>query len=330
MPHGGATRTDGLGHTGRSADSPTEVSATGWKQILKRVIGQIREDNVGLMAGGVAYYAMLSLFPALAAIVMIYGLVADPQQVSETMGSVLEALPRSAAGLVEGQLQDVASTSSGALGIGVVITILTSLWSASAGMKGLIGGINSAYDERESRSFVPLRGLALGLTLGAIVGLLVAIALIAVLPNILEALGLDALQPLVTWGRWPLLALLVVGALAVLYKVAPDRDDAELEWVSPGSIAATVLWLLGSAAFSIYVSNFGSYDQTYGALGGVIVLLLWLFLTGFVVLLGAELNAEAERQTAADTTVGATEPMGQRDADAADELAGTTDSMNGE
>ena len=331
MASGAATRADGdASAQGRDADAPSEVPAGGWKDILKRVMGQISDDNVGLMAGGVAYYAMMSLFPAIAATVMIYGIVADPQQVSDTLGSFLEALPSSASSLVETQLQDVASSSGGALGFGAVITILTSLWSASAGMKGLIGGINTAYDETETRSFVPLRGLAIGLTVAAIVGLLVSITLIAVLPNVLETLGLGALQPLVTYGRWPLLALLVMGGLAYLYKLAPDRDNPEFKWVTPGSIVATILWLLGSAAFSIYVSNFGSYDETYGALGGVIVLMLWLFLTGFIVLLGAELNAEAERQTAVDTTVGSNEPIGHRDADAADEVAAGTDTSNGE
>lgn len=304
---------------GADAASPRDIPSPGWKRILKRTIAELKNDSVGLMSAGVAFYAMLSLFPALAAMVMIYGLVADPQQVSQNISEFLGALPESGRELIQKRLTEITRRSQGELGFGVVVTLATALWSASSGMKGLISGINTAYDEREHRSFFPLRGLALALTLGAIVAAIITLTLIAILPAVLGAVGLGALEPVLDIGRWPLLALIVIAGLAYLYKIAPDRDDAKFRWVTPGSVVATILWLIGSALFSLYVSNFGNYDETYGSLAAVIILMLWFFLTGFIILFGAELNAETERQTFLDTTEGSPDPPGRRGADAADD-----------
>jgi membrane protein len=216
----------------------------------------------------------------------------------------------------------VASASGGALGIGLVVSLLAALWSASSGTGNLLKAINIAYDEDESRGFLKVRGLALALTLGAIVFLLLTLALVAVVPVVLNVLPLGPVGTILAQVlRWVLLVALVVAALAVTYRIAPDRDQPRFSWVTTGSLVATVLWIIGSIAFSLYVNNFGSYNKTYGAIAGVVVLMLWLYLTSYIVLLGAEVNAESERQTRADTTRGASAPMGERGAAAADELA---------
>jgi membrane protein len=192
----------------------------------------------------------------------------------------------------------------------------------------MIGAINAAYDEKESRKFFRLRGLALLLTIGAILFLLLAVGLIAVLPPLLENLGLgDTGRTVASVFRWPVLALGFALALAVLYRVAPDRDDAEWRWISPGAIVATILWLVGSFLFSIYTANFASYNETYGSLGAVVVLMLWLLLTAYAIIGGAELNAEIERQTVRDSTQGRDRPLGRRDATAADTVGATAEEI---
>jgi membrane protein len=202
-----------------------------------------------------------------------------------------------------------------------VISLVAALWSASAGIQALIKGLNIAYDEQETRGFVKLRGLALLLTIGGIVVVLGAIALIAVLPAVLSSMGLGRAGELaISIARWPALIVLVAVALAVLYRLGPDRANPRYRWISWGALAAVVLWVAISAGFSYYVSNFGSYGQTYGSLGAVIVLLLWLWLSALAALIGAELDGEIERQTARDTTTGPERPRGERDATVADTL----------
>ncbi|MFA9430818.1 YihY/virulence factor BrkB family protein [Egicoccus sp. AB-alg2] len=304
---------------GRDAGSPTDIPGSGWKSIGKRVVTELKNDHVSLLAAGVAFKGLLALFPAIIAAISIWGLVADPAQIQQQMANLTGALPADAAGLIEGQMTQVAETGSGALSFALVVSILIALWSASGGMAGLIEGCNAAYDEVDQRKFPIKRGLALALTLGGIVFLLIALGLIAVLPGVVDQLGLGQAGELaIRVAQWPLLAVLVIGALGVIYKVGPDRDSPQFKWASTGAIVATVLWLIGSALFTLYVENFGNFGETYGAFAGIIVLMLWLFLTAFVVLLGAEINAEQERQTLRDTTVGAEEPIGRRGAHAAD------------
>lgn len=306
---------------GRSASSPREVPARGWKDVALRVKDEVKTDQVPLLAAGVAFYAMLALFPALIAVVSVYGLVADPADVQRQITSLTSALPESAASLIGDQLSSIVNSQSSSLSWGLALSLGGVLWSVSSGVQGLIKGLNVAYDEDESRGFVKLRGLALLLTLGAIVGAIAALGLIVVVPIVLRAVGLGAVgEWAVRIGRWPLLALLVAVGLAVVYRYGPDRHSPRWRWVGPGAAIATVLWILGSIGFSVYVNNFGSYNQTYGSLGAVIVLLLWLFLTSFVVLLGAEIDAELEHQTARDTTVGSERPLGRRDAYVADHV----------
>ena len=310
---------------GREADRPSEIPPRGWFAILKRVKAEVKEDNVTLLAAGVAFYAMLAIFPAIIAVVTIYGMVADPDQVATQVGEFTKGLPSGADELLTEQLNNVVNAGDRALSIGLAVSLLAVLWSVSGGVQGLVKSLNLVYDERETRGFVKLRGLALLLTLGAIVVVVVALALIAVFPGVIDGLGLGAAGELAaSIARWVVLALLVLTALAVVYRFAPDRANPRWRWVSWGAVVALVLWLLGSVGFSWYVDNFGKYNQTYGALAAVIILLLWLYLSAFAVLLGAELDAETERQTARDTTTGPERPPGERDAEVADTVGDST------
>lgn len=307
---------------GVDADRPTDIPAAGWKQILLRAYRETKQDNVPLLAAGVAFFAFLSLFPALIAGVSLYGLVADPAQVQEQIKSLSSALPQATAQLLTDQVREITGQSSRSLGVGLVLSVLAALFTASGGVANLMKAVNLAYDEPETRGFVKLRATALLLTVCAIVFLAVAVGLVAVVPVLLDGLGLSGVgRVLVQVLRWVGLVVFVLVALAVVYRYAPDRDNPRLRWVGLGSVVATVLWLLGSAAFSFYVSTFGSYSETYGTLAGVAILLLWLFVTSFVVLLGAEINSELEQQTAKDTTQGPERPMGERRAVKADTVA---------
>jgi membrane protein len=305
---------------GRGADTPQEIPAKGWKDIAKRTLKEVKADQVPLLAAGVAFYVLLALFPAIIAGVSIYGLVADPQTVRDQINQLAETLSPETAKLIGQQVQQVTSSAGGALGLATVIGILTALWSASSGMKALITGVNLAYDETEGRKFVKLRGLSILMTLGAMVLLAVALTLIVGFPAVPDSWP-TPLQWTAAILRFVLLAVLLMAGLAALYRYAPDRDKPKWGWASPGSVVATVLWVLASVGFSIYVNAFGNYNKTYGALAGVIILMFWLYLTAFVVLVGAELNAEMELQTAKDTTAGPEKPMGEREAHAADRVA---------
>lgn len=319
-PYPGEPGVPGL--PGSDADTPAQLGKQGWKMVVKRAWKETKDDNVPLLAAGVAFYAFLALFPGIIAMVTLYGLVADPATVQEQIEGLSRALPPETATLMADQLREITSTDSSSLGIGLVVSLLAALFSASGGVQNMMKAINLAYDEQETRGFVKLRGTALLLTLGAVVFLVVSIGLVAVTPVVLDRLPLGIVgEALGHVARWVALVVFAVVALAVLYRYAPDRDNAKLVWVGVGSVAATVLWVVGSAGFSLYVSNFGKYGKTYGALAGVVVLLLWLFLTSYIVLFGAEVNAEAERQTAKDTTQGPEKPMGERRAVAADSVA---------
>jgi membrane protein len=310
------------GRPGEQAELPTQIPAKGWWQVTRRAFKESSKDNVGIMAGGIAYFGFISIFPALIAGISLFGLVADPETIANQGEGLLAALPQEAQPLIRDQLTAVAATSGGALGFSLILSIVLALWTASGGVGNLMAAINVAYDEEESRGFVKRRGTALVLTFGAIIFVLLTLALVAVIPVVLGALNLGTfIDVIVQIIRWVLLIVLVIAALAIVYRVAPDRDAPQLKWTSVGALVAAALWVLGSVAFSLYVNNFGSYNKTYGALAGVVILLLWLYLTSYIVLLGAEINAEAEKQTQKDTTTGDPVPMGERRAEAADTLA---------
>jgi membrane protein len=306
-------------YPGAGADQPKQIPAKGWLQVTKRAWKEAKTDQVPLLAAGVAFFSFLSLFPAMIASVMLYGLVADPQTVQRQAEELSQALPRDAASLITGQMESIVDSPQQGLGIGLAIALALALWSASGGVGQMLSAINIAYDEEESRGFVKRKALALLLTLGAILFVVVAVTLIAVAPVVLDAIfPSGAIRVLLEIARWVGLLVAVAVGLGILYRFAPDRDNPKFSWVTIGAAVATVIWLVASLGFSLYVDNFGSYGETYGALAGVVVLLLWLWITVYIVLLGAEINAEAEQQTVKDTTVGPTKPLGERDAVKAD------------
>ena len=311
---------------GREAERPQDIPLAGWKDVLRRAWKQTGEDNISLVAGGVTYYVLLALFHGLATLVSIYGLFSDPAQVQKQIGAMSGVLPADAQKLIGSELQSLVHASGGALGIGAVIGFLVAFWSASRGMSGLMTALNIAYEEKERRGFIRLNLMALALTVGLILGGLIAIGLVAGAPAVLNAVGLGAITRwLVYILEWPVLIVLVMAALAVLYRYGPSRERPRWQWISPGAAAATLLWLLGSIVFTVYVAHFGNYNKTYGSLGAIIVMLTWLYLSAYAVLLGAEINAEAERQTRRDTTEGPPQPIGQRGAKAADTLGPSAD-----
>jgi membrane protein len=304
---------------GRDATTPTDIPPPGWKDVLARTAAEAKSDQLVLLAAGVAFFGLLALVPGLVALVSLYGLVADPADVSRHVGDLLGAAPGEVRDLVREQLEAVTTRDDASAGVGAAVGLLVALWSASSGMKHLIDALNAAYDEEEGRGFVKVRALSLLLTVAAVLFVVGAFFAVAIVPALVEG-------PL-SLLRWPLLAVAFMAALATLYRHGPSRDEPEWRWTSAGGVVATVLWLAASALFSLYVSEVGSYGETYGSLGSIVVLMLWLFITAAVVLLGAELNAELERQTRYDTTEGRDRPMGERDAYAADTVGPTAEQV---
>jgi membrane protein len=307
---------------GRNADRPSDIPAKGWKNVAKRVKDRIKSHHLVLIAAGVAFYAFLASVPALVALLSIAGLVLSPERAREVMTDLLEAAPEEVRELLASQLEAVAGASGGALSFGLVLSLLGALWAASTGMSNLIEAVGITYDEDDDRGFMKRRGLALLMTLAAIVFLTIAIAGIAVLPAVLNAFDLpDGMRWLVNLLVWPVLGMALAVGLAVLYRVGPDRRNAGWRWVTWGAGVAVVVWILASVGFQLYVANFANYNEMYGSLAAIVVMLLWLFISLLAVLIGAALNAELERQTAHDTTDGERRPPGRRGATAADEIA---------
>jgi membrane protein len=286
---------------GHGAHSPEQIPAPGWKGVLRRTWAEMSENNLFLVAGGVTYSMLLALFPALAALVSIYGLLSDPATIEKQVSALSGVLPEQSQQMISQELHQLASASSSSLGIGAVVGVLFALWTASRGMSGQMTALDIAYEEQEGRSFFRFNLVAVLLTLGAIVGGIVAIVLVAVVPAAVQFIGLSStVKWLVLLLEWPLLAALVLFGLAVLYRFGADRKQARWRWLSPGAIAALVLWLLASVAFTVYVSNFSNYTATHGSLGGVVILLTWLYISSLAVLLGAVVNVQTERQAGRD------------------------------
>lgn len=307
---------------GRFATSPVAIPPRGWWAVLKRVWQQNNEDNLGVLAAGCAFYTLLAIFPAMTALVAIYGIYADPADVGGQLATAAPLLPPAAFQLISERLNALTSTGATQLGWGAAFGIALALYSAMAGTKAVFSALNIVYEEREKRSFFAFNLQALVFTLGSILALIVTLSLVVGLPAVLGLVGLDRLVDLVLrLTRWPLLAALVMLAISVVYRFGPSRRAARWRWISPGAVFATLLWIVASIEFSWYVANFASYDKTYGSLGAVVILLLWLWVSTYVVLLGGELNAELELQTARDTTVGRDDPVGRRGAFVADNVA---------
>jgi membrane protein len=293
-----------VGEGSEPADHPGELSASGWKAVAKRVVQRVKAERVPLNAAGVAFFAFLSTIPAMIALVSLYGLVADPADIERRVNDLGAALPAEARDLVVQQLEGITAASGGALGLGLAISLGVALWSASSGMGYLIEALNVAYRRTESRGFLRKRLVSIAFTVGALLFAAVTISVITALPAFLSSAGITGVvRWAISLAVWPLVGVGLVVGLAVLYRYGPDREpEARWWWVSPGSVFAVVTWLVASIGFQVYAGNFGSYNETYGSLGAVVILLTWLLLSALVVLVGAQLNCELERETTADTT----------------------------
>ena len=307
---------------GRDAATPSQIPARGWWDIAKRTASQTMSHQLMTQAAGVTFYALLAIFPALAALVSLYGLFSDPAAVSAQLDAIGGVVPGGGMQILDDQLHRVVSTSGGALSFGALFGLLVALWSANGGTKAMFAALNVVYDEQEKRSFVRLTLISLALTLGALIVMVIAIAAVVALPIALNYVGLS--KPgaiLIRLMRWPLLLVVVAILLAVMFRYGPSRTEAKWRWVSWGGVFAAVVWVLVSVAFSWYVSHFGSYNKTYGSLGAVVGFMTWIWISTTVVLIGAELNAEMEHQTRHDSTAGTAKPLGARGATKADEVA---------
>jgi membrane protein len=276
-------------------------AARPWSDIVARVYGRITEARVFLVAAGVTFYALLAIFPAIAALISIYGLFADPSSIASQSDAASGFLPGDALNILREQMERIAQ-ARGTLGFAFLIGLLISLWSANGGMKALFDALNVVYGEKENRSFIWLNIMSLSFTVAAIVFLIVAVALVAVVPLMLYYLGLEnATQWLFTVARWPLLLLAVAVALALIYRYGPSRAEPKWRWITWGSASAAVAWIVLSLLFSWYAANFASYNRTYGSLGAVIAFMTWMWLSATVVLVGAAIDAETERQAVPDS-----------------------------
>ena len=306
---------------GRLAETPTEIPKQGWRDIALRVKDKIGKDNISIIAGGTAFFLLLGVVPTLAALISIYGLVANPTDIQAQFAALSQVLPTEVRTILETQMTRIAEQDKTA-GIAAVISIGLALWGCGAAIKTVMNALNIIYHEEEKRGYVKLTLTALGLALCLILMGVVAIGLIVALPPILAHVGLgDAARTLVSLLRWPFLLAVALVGVGVVYRYGPSREKPKWTWVSPGAVTATLIWLVGSALFALYAQHFGSYNKTYGSLGAVVVLMMWMYLSAFALLLGAEINAESEHQTRTDTTTGEPEPLGRRGAFVADTVA---------
>ena len=303
---------------GRAATHPLQIPWPGWKDILWRSYAAMNANRLLAIAGGVAFFVLLAIFPAITALVSAYDLFFNAATITNHLSLMQDVVPDNVLGLVREQGERTAS-HGGTLSIGIIAGILVAFWSAMSGVKAVIDALNVIYEQREQRSFIKLNAMALIFTLGGFAGFLVVVAAVVVLPLALSSVGLaSATATLTRVLRWPALFVILLISLSVLYRYAPDRRTPRWQWVSIGSLIATVMWIVVTYLFSWFLANFANYNATYGSLGAVVGLMMWLWISTIVVLLGAELNAEIERQTAHDSTVGAEKPLGSRGAAVAD------------
>lgn len=308
--------------SGQGAATPADIPPRGWWEILKRTAQQFSENELLSEAASVTFFALLSIFPAIAALISIYGLIADPRTISEHLDTAAGFLPGGGLDIIKEQVKRLTENPASNLGFGVILGIGTAVWSANQGSKAVFSALNNVYEEKEKRGFIKLTAITLGFTAGALVFLILLMSAVVVLPIVLNFIGLkDSTDLLVRVGRWPAVLALLAIFLAALYRIGPSRQAAKWRWISWGSAFAAVTWIALSIGFSWYVSHFGNYNKTYGSLGAVVGFMTWIWLSTTVILLGAQLNAEMEVQTGKDTTVGAEKPMGSRGATQADRTA---------
>ncbi|ETX14675.1 ribonuclease BN [Roseivivax halodurans JCM 10272] len=316
------TKTRGAGHGSLKAidvTRPRHIPPGRWWRILLRVGQHATEHNTSVIAAGVAFYTLLSIFPAFTAFISLAGYVLDPSDLTDQLEQLVGLLPQEAAMIIRDQVLEVTGGDSTATGIAAILALTLALYGSVRGVKTLMAGMNIAYGEREKRNIIMLNLVAIVLMIVLIVGVAIALNAVIVIPVVMDFVGLSSgLDIFLRLLKWIILFGMVVFGLSLLYRFAPSRRKAKWRWVSPGALVAAILWMIGTIGFSVYVQNFGSYNETYGTLGGVIILLTWLWLSAFIVLLGAEFNAEIEHHTTADTTAGRDRPMGQRGAVKAD------------
>ena len=306
---------------GRLADSPGEIPQRGWKDILWRVWQQSTEDRILSVAGSMAFFSLLALFPGLSSLVALYGLFADSSTIGGHLSSLAFVLPAGAFEIVSAQIELAVKASSGALGLRFAFSVLLAVWSANSGMKATFDGLNVAYGEKERRGVIELNIQSLAFTFLGILTAGFVILVIIILPVAFRFLHLDSASEFwISLLRWPVLLVAVWCALVVLYRFGPSREQPKWRWVTWGSVVGTLGWAVVSVLFSWYVAGFGSYDSSYGPLGAIIAFMTWIWLSATVILLGAELNAEMEHQTARDSTTGTPKPLGQRGARMADTI----------
>lgn len=315
---------------GRDADAPHDIPAKGLRDVFWRVVKAIMVDRVTLIAAGVTYFMLLSLFPALGALVALYGFVADPTAIMAHISFLASVFPPGSFDLILNQLTSLTQQATSTRSIAFFGGLLVAIWSANSGMKALFDAMNVAYREDEKRSFVRLNLLSLGFTFCALGVAIVLIAAIGVLPAVLAYLWLDGWQEfLARFARWPFIALIFGSGISMVYRYGPSREEAKIRWLSWGVVFSTVLWLTASVLFSFYLENFANYNATYGALGALIGLMVWIWISVIILIVGAEMNAELEHQTRKDSTTGAPKPMGQRGAFVADTLGEAVGDGNG-
>jgi membrane protein len=304
------------GRCGRSAERPAEIpAALGWKDILLRVYNGISDDRILANAAGVTYYALLALFPGIAALVSIYGLFADPNSIVSHVDTMAGFAPAGAIDVLRDQLTRLSAQGSTSLGVSFLIGLMISLWSANSGIKALFDSLNVVYEEEEKRSFIRLNAVTVTFTLATIAFLLIALACVVAFPVMLDHLPSPGVTGrLLNIARWPVLLVLVAVGLTLIYRYGPSRTKPRWEWITWGGALAAVLWLSASALFSWYAANFGSFNKTYGSLGAIIGFMTWMWVSIIVVLVGAKLNAEIEHQTAHASTIGPPRPIGRRGA----------------
>ena len=306
---------------GRRATAPWRIPWRGWKDILWRVYASFNDNRLLAVAAGVVFYSLLAIFPAVAAFVSLYGLMADASTIDAHLSLAAGIFPAGAVDLLHEQITKVAAKSGAGLSLGFVAGLGVALWSANAGMKAIIDALNVVYDEKEKRSFIKLNLVSLLFTFVAILSLMVALAAIIIAPIVFSGVGLSSfLSVAIVVLRWPLLLVVATTALAAIYRYGPSRREARWQWLSVGSAAAAIGWLISSVLFSWYIANFGAYNATYGSLGAAVGMMMWMWISAIVILLGAELNAEIEHQTARDSTVGSEKPLGSRGAVMADTI----------
>ncbi|RTL89363.1 MAG: YihY/virulence factor BrkB family protein [Hyphomicrobiales bacterium] len=306
---------------GREAATPADIPARGWRDVLARVYENIAEHRILAIAAGVTFYALLAIFPAIAAFVALYGLFADPAAISAHLNSLSGFIPAEGLSIIGEQIHRVAAQGATKLGATSIIGLLVSLWSANAGMKAIFDALNVVYQEKEKRGFFRLNAVTLAFTLFGMATVALSLGVMVAVPPALQALPLPgAVDTAIAFLRWPLLLVLIAFAISLVYRFGPSRDGPKWRWVSWGGALAAFLWLAASLLFSWYAANLGNFNETYGSLGAVIGFMLWMWASTIVLLTGAELNAEMEHQTAKDTTEGKSRPLGKRGAVMADTI----------